>query len=139
MGQALTALLMLVVAVALSSGYLSKEHAGSWWLLIVTAGLQGIVSGFTQPALISIIPEIVNEQQVMNAISLHTMLSTVFRLIGPAVGGFFVDIYGFAFVYYLISGLYAVSAGLLFFSQKPASRLLTSPLLCGMLERDLST
>jgi len=109
-GPVLTAIINLVIAVALSTGYLSKEQAGSWWLLIATAGVQGIVSGFTQPALVSIIPEIVSKEQVMNGISLNTMISTVFRLVGPAVCGFLIDAYDFAFVYYLMVGLYATSA-----------------------------
>lgn len=124
-GATSEAVITLIVASALQTGYLSVEHAGSWWLLIVAAGFQGITAGFTQPALISIIPEIVSKEQVMNGISLNTMLSTAFRLIGPAVCGFLIDAYGFALVYYCIACLYTTSAVLAFFiprTSKPVLR-----------------
>ena len=109
-GASSEAVIILVVASALQTGYLSTEHAGSWWILIAAAGFQGFTAGFTQPALVSIIPEIVRKDQVMNGISLNTMLSTAFRLIGPAVCGFLIDACDFAFVYFCMAGLYIMSA-----------------------------
>lgn len=97
-------LVSLGFAFSLSLGYLTGEN---WWLLLIAAALQGALMGFLQPASMSIIPEIVGVEQVMNAISLSSMGQTVFRLIGPALAGFLIDTYGFAIVYYLMPAMYA--------------------------------
>lgn len=99
----------LGVAFALSTGYLSQEHPEAWWILIACAIAQGIATGFTQPALMAIIPEIVGKDRVMNAISLSTTGQYVFRLVGPAVAGFLIDGYGFGTVYYLMAALYGLA------------------------------
>ena len=42
-GQASSAVVALGVALALTLGYLSREHAGSWWILVVASvfGIKG--------------------------------------------------------------------------------------------------
>jgi MFS family permease len=107
--QTATGVISLFVAITLSVGYLGKDHPGSWWILIFTALAQGITMGFMMPARMSIIPEIVGEESVMNAVSLAMMGQTVFRLIGPALAGFLIDAYDFAAVYYLMAGIYTIS------------------------------
>jgi len=104
-----TGLISLYVAITLSLGYLSKSNPGSWWLLMLAAIGQGTLMGFMMPARMAIIPEIVGEDRVMNAISLTFMGQTVFRLISPAFAGFLIDAFDFTLVYYLMSGLYAIS------------------------------
>jgi ENTS family enterobactin (siderophore) exporter len=71
--------------------------------------------GFTQPALMAIIPEIVGKERVMNAISLSTMGQTVFRLAGPTLAGFLIDSTGFATIYYIIAVMNFISAILIIF------------------------
>jgi MFS family permease len=109
-GRIVMAITTVAVAITVSTGYLTPEHPESWWILVASSIFQGIVSGFTQPALMSIIPEIVGKDKVMNAISLSTSGQHVFRLISPAFAGFLIDAYGFAAVYYIMAGCYAVSA-----------------------------
>ncbi len=108
-GRAASAVFTLAIAVPLTLGYLSSEHPGSWWLLIVCAVLQGTTMGFIQPANMAIIPEIVGKERVMNAMSLSHMGGTVFGLVGPAFAGYFIDAYGFATIYYLMAGMYLVA------------------------------
>jgi len=107
--QTFTGVISLSVALTVSTGYLGEENPGSWWVLLVTAVGQGIVMGFMMPARMAIIPEIVGEERVMNAVSLTMMAQTVFRLIGPALAGFLIDAYSFASVYFIITGMFAVS------------------------------
>lgn len=113
--QAATAVVSLVVAIILSAGYLSRNNPGSWWVLILTAIAQGTMMGFMMPARMAIIPEIVGEDRVMNAVALTTMGQTVLRLLGPALGGILVDAYGFAAIYYLMALMFAVSTVLAMF------------------------
>jgi MFS family permease len=113
--QAATCVISLVVAITLSLEYLSRSNPGSWWVLILTAVSQGAMMGFMMPARMAIIPEIVGEERVMNAVSLTVMGQTVLRLGGPALAGFLVDAYDFAAIYYLMTGMFAISTVLTLF------------------------
>jgi MFS family permease len=59
---------------------------------------QGDVMGMMMPVRIAIIPEIVGEERVMNAVSLTTVGQTVFQLAGPTLAGFLISNYGFSLV-----------------------------------------
>ena len=102
-GRSGSAISSLGIAIALSLGYLSPENPGSAGLLIASAVLDGLVIGISQPALMSIIPEIVGIDAVMNAISLSNMGQTIFRLISPTLAGFLIDSYNFSIVYYFMA------------------------------------
>jgi MFS family permease len=103
------AVITLGIALALTLGYLSPEHPGSWWLLIASAMLQGTITGFMTPSGQAIIPEIVNENYLMNAISLYNLGMNVFRLTAPALAGFLIDAFDFDFVYYTSTGMYLLA------------------------------
>ncbi len=117
-GQSAFALVSLAVALSLTSGYVSAQHAGSWWVLAVSAVLQGSVMGLMMPSRQAIIPEIVSEDQLMNAISLNTMGMNVLQLVAPALAGFLVDASGFAAVYYVMTIMYVVAVVFIFFLPK---------------------
>jgi MFS family permease len=108
-GQAASAVLSIVIAVPLTAGYLSRENTGSWWVLIVCTAIQGAIMSLTQPARIAIIPEMVNKELVLNAISLSQIGATVFGLAGPLLGGYLIDAHGFAIIYYLATASYTIS------------------------------
>jgi MFS family permease len=105
-GQSAFALTSLMVAVALSTGYLSSEHAGSWWVLVVSSALQGATMGMTMPSRQALIPEIVSGEQLMNAISLNTMGMNLLQILAPAAAGFLVEAFDFKAVYYVMTVMY---------------------------------
>jgi MFS family permease len=107
--RAVSAVTTLIIAMTLVTRYLSPEHYGSYWVLIVASVFDGAVNGFLMPTNTSIIPEIVGTERVMNGISLSQMGQNIFRLAGPAVAGFLIDKYDFASVYFLMSGMYIFS------------------------------
>jgi MFS family permease len=104
-GQVAAAVITLGIALALSSGYMSAEHPGSWRILLVSAVLQGIIMAFIMPARSAIIPELVRKDQVVNAVALGNMGMNTFQLISPAIAGFLIDSLGFHSVYFIMSGL----------------------------------
>jgi MFS family permease len=108
-GQAASAVVALSVAVTLTTGYLSSENPGSWWVLMVNSVLQGSIMGLMMPSRQAIIPEIVSREQVMNAIALNATGMNTLRLLAPALAGFLIDAIGFAAVFYAMTGLYLIA------------------------------
>jgi MFS family permease len=105
-GLAGSAIVAFSVALCLTFGFLSVDRAGSWWILITAAVMQGIIMGIMMPSLQAIIGEIIEPLLLLNAVALNTMGMNVLRFISPAIAGFLVDLYGFQAVYYTMSGLY---------------------------------
>jgi len=109
LGEASMFVVSLAVGVALTLGYISVDNPNSWWLLIISSFLQGTVMGLMMPATMAIIPEIVPEKQLMNAIALSNLAMNTFRLVAPAVTGFLVDLFDFDFVYYTQAVMYLLA------------------------------
>jgi len=115
LGLLLSSAVSLGVAITLTTGFLSRENTGSWWILMLSSLLQGIIMGLMMPARQSIIPEMVSREQAMNAVALNTLGMNVLSLVAPAAAGFFIDAFGFAAVYYTITGLNIYAAVFMFF------------------------
>jgi len=113
--QVLIAVIFLGVAISLTTGYVSAERAGSWWVLIVAAALEGLVAGIMMPSRQAVIPEIVGEQNLMNAIALNNLAMSLLRLIAPAVAGFVIYAYDFDVVYYTMATLSVIAIILIVF------------------------
>lgn len=113
--QASSAMLSLGVALVLTLNYLSQDVPGSWWILMVSSVLEGIIVGITMPSRTSMVPEIVSPEDLMNAISLNNMGMNVFRIVAPAAAGFIIAAWDFAAVYYIMTALYVFSVVVLFF------------------------
>jgi MFS family permease len=116
-----SAVVSLVVAIALHIGYLSSENPESWWVLIATSIVQGATMGLMQPSRQAIISEIVSEEELMNAISLNTMGMNSLQIIAPAITGFLIDAIGFAAVYYAMTGTYLIAVVFFFLLPKTSA------------------
>lgn len=108
-GQACSAIVALGIALSLAFGYIGPEVEGSWKLLLVAALFQGTIMGLMMPSRQAILPEIVGEEQLMNAISLNTFGMNFLRIIAPAAAGFLIDIFDFKAVYFTMTGLYLIA------------------------------
>ena len=108
-GQACSAVISLGVALALTTGYLSTEQAGSWWILIVASVFQGTIMGLMMPSRQAILPEIVGGEQLMNAVSLSNLGMNSLRLFAPALAGFLIDAFDFQAVYFAMAGIYLLA------------------------------
>ncbi|MBM2825130.1 MAG: transporter [Dehalococcoidales bacterium] len=103
----------LTVALTLTTGYLSVDHPGSWWILMANSVLQGILMGLTMPSRQAIILEIVGDRQVMNAIALSSLEMNTLRFLAPALAGFLIDAFDFQAVFYTMTALYLLGAALI--------------------------
>ena len=108
-GQTNSAIVSLCIAIALTTGYLSQGNAGSWWILIAAAVLDGVLTGLMLPSRHSIIPEIVGKESVTNAIALNNLAMSGLQLIGPAAAGFIVAASDYNIVYFIMAGLSSIA------------------------------
>lgn len=108
-GQIASIIVSLATTLALVFRYLSPENPDSWWVLVVSAVLQGTVMGIMMPSRAAIISEIVPPGQLMNAISLNNLGMNVFRIISPALAGFLVDVIDFWAVYAIMTVMIVMS------------------------------
>src|SRR5690606_29149181 len=100
-GQSANAVLTIAVAVLLFADQLRIEH------LYVSAALQGVAMSFSMPARQAMIPDIVGEERLTNAIGLNASGMNTMRLFAPATAGFLVAVVGYAWVYVLMATLFA--------------------------------
>ena len=114
-GQACSAVVSLGIAFALVVGYLSFEHPGSWWILVVASVFQGTIMGLMMPSRQAILPEIVGEDNLMNAVSLNSMGTNILRIMAPALTGRLIDSVGYAAVYFVTTGMYILAVAFVIF------------------------
>ncbi len=92
-----------VIAALLFADALRLEH------LLITAALHGVANVFSQPARLSLLPDLVGPQRLTNAIGLNVSVVNVVRLTAPAIAGFLLAWFGGAWVYVLMTVLYGLS------------------------------
>ena len=109
-----SAIVSLGIAVALSTGYINKENPGSWLVLVAGMLCMGSIMGFMMPALQALIAEIVDREQLMNAVAFNTMGMNVLTAVAPYIAGTLIDTFNFDAVYYVMTGLYICSAFFIF-------------------------
>jgi MFS family permease len=68
---------------------------------VALAGLGGCAQAMTQPAMVAVVPHIVPEHEVGQAIAGQTLLNNFARIIGPVVGAFAITAWGLGSAFYL--------------------------------------
>ena len=99
----------LMAAFALGIGTLLYLDRLEFWHLLVSTFAQGGIFGMLAPAWQSIIPEIMSPNRLMNAAALNMGGMNVVRLVMPAAAGVALGVTETEFVYFAISGLFALS------------------------------
>lgn len=77
--------------------------------LIVSAMAHSATMAMTMPARQSMIPDIVGNDRVMNAVSLNMAGMNTMRLFAPAVGGFIVGTAGFGWAFAVMAALFGLA------------------------------
>ncbi len=102
-GQALSAALALFVGVSVTTGTVTWVH------MLAVSMAQGGLFAFLMPARQALIPQLVDRENVSNAISLEAAAMSATTLVAPAIGGGLYNIIGPDGVYYLIVGCCVVA------------------------------
>ncbi len=99
-GQMLNGGIAATIAVLLFLDVLTFPH------LLVSAGAQGFVWALMMPARQAMIPDVVGEHRLMNAVALNTAGMNVMRLVAPGAGGLLIAAFGAEWVYVLMAGFF---------------------------------
>ena len=98
---------------ALALGILVVSHQVQLWQVYLLAGLLGVVNLFDNPARQTFMMEMVGRDDLPNAVSLNSVVMNASRVIGPALGGVIITIFGLATCFFVNSASYlAVIVGL---------------------------
>jgi MFS family permease len=91
------------------TGYLSPAHPESWWVLLAGSLLMGTIIALSMPARGAIIPEIVDRERLMNAVSLNIMGMSFFQMTIPVIAGYIIGSFGYGTVFLIMVGLNVTS------------------------------
>ena len=94
--------LILIAAVAT----LQITDAALLWHIYATAFLLGIVQGINGPARIAWVTDLVDGEDIMNAVTLNSAVMNSGRIIGLAIAGGIIEIAGIGPALYLTAGCY---------------------------------
>jgi MFS family permease len=106
------------VATLAMGGVIMSGHV-TFWDFIWVGALNGTVLSLSIPARTALIPEVVGEPLMFNAMAFNTASWNLSRILGPALAGFMIAIFadgdtsstfGVGLVYFLLSILYFISA-----------------------------
>ena len=107
---------MLVMAVtSLVTAVLIQTDVINVWQIFGLALVSGTVFAFFVPARQAWIPELVSQEQLMNAVALNSSAFTAMSIVGPGLAGALIAVpfIGLTGVYYLMAASYAVAVLLL--------------------------
>ncbi|MEO0098998.1 MAG: MFS transporter [candidate division WOR-3 bacterium] len=93
----------LTILAFLLAGLVYLQLIRVWHILILEA-LAGMVFAFDAPGRQSFVKELVNKEDLMNAVALNSLIFNLARMIGPAVAGLLITTVGIAFCF-LVNGL----------------------------------
>ena len=96
-------LLLIVQSLAMVQSFtlatLAFTHHPPVWSIYLVAMFGGMTTAFDNPARRSFVVEMVEEDDVTNAVSLNSALMTGSRIVGPALGGLLVATAGFGWAF----------------------------------------
>lgn len=93
-----TQIVQIVLAAAV--GWLVMTHRVHIWHILVAAFLLGISASFEMPASAAFVPELVDKENIATAIGIDRSIFHGTRLLGPALAGYVIGIWGTAAAFY---------------------------------------
>lgn len=81
-----------------------------FWHLVLSNFFSGVASAFRAPVRQSIVPELVDKRDMMNAIAMNSVGNNLAQILAPAVGGVLIAIYGMSVNFFIVAGLFFASS-----------------------------
>lgn len=102
-GQGMAAILSLIIGITVDFGVIT------WYHLWIASIVQGSLFAFLMPARQAIIPQLVGQDKVSNAMALNASAMSLMTLLAPALAGWAYAYLGPYNVYYIIAALAGVA------------------------------
>ena len=96
---------------ALVLGVLVVTHAVELWQIYLLATLLGVVNLFDNPARQTFMIEMVGRDDLPNAVSLNSVLMNASRVVGPAIGGVIITLFGLGVCFFVNAASYLPPLG----------------------------
>src|SRR2546421_2581118 len=115
---------IIYMSTAAFLGVFTTLHIITVWQIILMSLINGTVSSVGQPAWQAFVGDLVGPEQLKQGIALNSTQFNLSRVIGPAVGGISIGVFGIAGSYYLNALSYlAVIIPLLLMHTRPRQRI----------------
>ena len=101
--QFVAAILALALGLMIDAGVIAWQH------LLIASMVQGALFSFMMPARQAIIPQLVGQHRLTNAMALNAAGMSAMTMAAPAIAGFLYDWAGAWNLYYVIAGLSFIS------------------------------
>lgn len=112
----------MYMGLALLQGLLTTLQVITVWHILLIALLTGFISTVGFPTWQTFITDLVDESEIKQGIALNSMQFNLSRVVGPAIGGLSIGIFGIAGSYYL-NGLSYIAVIVPLLLMRPQSRL----------------
>ena len=99
----------IVMALIIVIGTLTVLQLVSIWHAYAISFVLGAIQGLSLPAQMAIVPDMVDEEDILSATSLNLAVFNGGRVLGPAVAGVIIEYAGIGQALYLNAFLYAIS------------------------------
>ncbi len=109
------------MALAALLGALTWLHVVEVWMVVVLAFLQGTALSFDQPTRAALVPELVPKTELLNAISLQSIVFTGASTVGPALAGLTMPVLGYAGIFFANAVSYLAILGALLAIRPPSA------------------
>lgn len=97
---------LIVTLLVLGVGLLTLVQLISIWHLYAVAVVLGVIQGINMPSRMAIIPDLVDQDDILNATSLNMAVFNTGRIIGPSIAGGIIDFVGLGHALMINAALY---------------------------------
>ncbi len=96
-------------------------HVVQVWMVVVLAFLQGVALSFDQPTRAALVPDLVPKEELLNAVSLQSIVFTGASTVGPALAGLALPLVGYAGIFFINAISYLAILGALVAIRPPTA------------------
>ena len=118
---------LIVTALIVLAATLTLYQVINIWYIYVIAFTLGTIQGLNMPAQMAIVPDLVEEGDILNATSLNMAVFNAGRIMGPSIAGWIIQQVGIDYALYFNAFCYVISCILLFTMTGVSSRTRTEP------------
>lgn len=118
---------LIVTALVVLAATLTLTQVINIWFIYVISFTLGTIQGLNMPAQMAIVPDLVEEGDILNATSLNMAVFNTGRIMGPSIAGWIIQQVGIDYALYFNAVCYVISCIFLFTMTGVSSRAQAEP------------